>query len=173
MPTGRLKLPNPTYYLPVAEPAGRQRAAACAAHPLHHEAGRVERADPEWRGHPNIDVVKKTIAAYYGDTGTGIVQQGVLALHLGDHPARSTSAAGSCSSSAARRQRTGGNPAIVLDADDTTLWTYDMEVAAMHFVFDPTVQDQQWVQPQRFPATPGMVSFANARSRRRLHAWSG
>ena len=32
-------------------------------------------------------------------------------------------------------------PAIVLDADDTTLWTYDMEDGAMHFNFDPTLQN--------------------------------
>ena len=47
-------------------------------------------------------------------------------------------------------------PAIVFDADDTTLWTYDMEDAAMHFNFDPALQDV-WVQDQSFPATPSMV----------------
>ena len=52
-------------------------------------------------------------------------------------------------------------PAIVLDADDTTLWTYDMEVAGMHFSFDPALQDV-YVQGQKFPAKPAMVSFANA-----------
>ena len=52
-------------------------------------------------------------------------------------------------------------PAIVLDTDDTTLWTYDMEDAAMGFDFDPTLQNV-YVQEQRFPATPGMVSFVNA-----------
>ena len=51
-------------------------------------------------------------------------------------------------------------PAIVFDADDTTLWTYDMEDAAMHFNFDPTLQNE-WVQDQRFPATPAMVDFVN------------
>lgn len=47
-------------------------------------------------------------------------------------------------------------PAAVFDADDTTLMTYDMEDAAMKFNFVPAVQDSDWVQPQRFPATPGM-----------------
>ena len=51
---------------------------------------------------------------------------------------------------------------VVLDADDTTLWTYDMEDAAMHFNFDPILQDDQWVQPQKFPATPGMVALTKA-----------
>ena len=41
------------------------------------------------------------------------------------------------------------------------LWTYDMEDAAMEFVFDPALQDV-WVQDQRFPATPGMVRFVKA-----------
>jgi predicted secreted acid phosphatase len=50
----------------------------------------------------------------------------------------------------------------VFDADDTTLWTYDMEDNAMHFNFDPVVQDTQWVQPERFPAVPGMVGLVNA-----------
>ena len=31
----------------------------------------------------------------------------------------------------------------------------------MHFNFDPTLQNQ-WVQDQRFPATPGMVDLVNA-----------
>ena len=53
----------------------------------------------------------------------------------------------------------------MFDADDTTLWTYDMEDAAMHFNFDPTLQNQ-WVQDQRFPATPGMVDFVNQARKR-------
>ena len=56
----------------------------------------------------------------------------------------------------------GEKPAVVFDADDTTLWTYDMEDAAMHFNFDPVLQDTQWVQPEKFPATPGMVDVVNA-----------
>ncbi len=32
----------------------------------------------------------------------------------------------------------------------------------MHFNFDPVLQDQQWVQPERFPATPGMTAVVNA-----------
>ena len=52
-------------------------------------------------------------------------------------------------------------PAIVFDADDTTLWTYDMEVGAMHFNFDPVLQNT-WVQQELFPAVPGMVGLVNA-----------
>ena len=50
---------------------------------------------------------------------------------------------------------------MVFDADDTTLWTYDMEDAAMHFNFDPALQDSG-SRTQRFPATPGMVDLVNA-----------
>ncbi|WP_240347357.1 HAD family acid phosphatase [Curtobacterium sp. 24E2] len=52
----------------------------------------------------------------------------------------------------------------MLDADDTTLWTYDMEVADMHFVFDPARQDE-WVQDERFPATPSMASLVSIAQR--------
>ena len=45
-------------------------------------------------------------------------------------------------------------PAVVFDADDTTLWTYDMEDGAMKFVFDPVLQGT-WVTGHLFPATPG------------------
>jgi predicted secreted acid phosphatase len=54
--------------------------------------------------------------------------------------------------------RAGSKPAVVFDADDTTLWTYDMEVADMKFVFNPARQDY-WVQNKLFPATPGMPSL--------------
>ncbi len=49
-------------------------------------------------------------------------------------------------------------PALVFDADDTTLWTYDMEDGAMKFVFDPVLQ-AVWVAQHLFPATPGMPAL--------------
>ncbi len=39
--------------------------------------------------------------------------------------------------------------------------TYDMEAGAMKFVYNPALQNE-WVQDQRFPATPSMVSLAAA-----------
>ena len=53
------------------------------------------------------------------------------------------------------------DPAVVFDADDTTLWTYDMEDGAMGFAFDPTLQNT-WVQEKRFVATPGMPALVKA-----------
>ena len=58
----------------------------------------------------------------------------------------------------------GNKPAVVFDADDTTLWTYDMEDAAMDFNFDPALQDE-WVQDKRFPAVPGMKRVVKAAKR--------
>ncbi len=56
------------------------------------------------------------------------------------------------SSSACRTaDRKGQDPVVVLDADDTTLWTYDMEDADMHFNFDPILQNDKWVQPRAVP----------------------
>jgi hypothetical protein len=52
-------------------------------------------------------------------------------------------------------------PAVVFDADDTTLWTYDMEDGAMKFVFDPVLQGT-WVTGRLFPATPGMAALVKA-----------
>ena len=54
----------------------------------------------------------------------------------------------------AAAERAGTKPAIVYDADDTTLWTYDMEVADMKFVFDPERPDY-WEQHQLVPAWRG------------------
>ncbi|MEZ0579497.1 HAD family acid phosphatase [Nocardioides sp. MH1] len=54
-----------------------------------------------------------------------------------------------------------GLPAAVFDADDTTLWTYDMEDGDMKFVFNPTRQ-ADWVNNKWFPAVPGMVDLVKA-----------
>ncbi|SFC71590.1 HAD superfamily, subfamily IIIB (Acid phosphatase) [Nocardioides terrae] len=60
------------------------------------------------------------------------------------------------------------SPAAVFDADDTTLWTYDMEDgnptaphAGMQFNFNPTLQND-WVQNEWFLATPGMPAVVKA-----------
>ncbi len=104
---------------------------------------------------PNIDSVKSTIRAYYNASKAGIadktsspyitqiegIEQAILSQLPDPAPA--------------------DNLAVVFDADDTTLWTYDMEDGAMHFNFDPKVQNDEWVIPGKFPATPGMVDFVN------------
>ncbi len=112
---------------------------------------------------PNIDSVKKTIRAYYGagDAGTAnpttspyISEMRSIVAQQGRYLDRAKQAA----------KRHHQRPAIVFDADDTTLWTYDMEDAAMHFNFDSALQNT-WVQEQKFPATPSMVEFVNRAAR--------
>jgi predicted secreted acid phosphatase len=156
-----LKLPNPTYYLPspnlpgVVEPdlAPRTKFTMKPDGSSGLTAG-GERI-------PNMDSVKSTIRTYYHASSSGISDKvsspyiSELAGIVGDNTNRLVN-------QCRREVRKGGNPAIVFDADDTTLWTYDMEDNAMHFNFDPVQQDTDWVQPQRFPATPHMVGLVNA-----------
>ncbi len=102
---------------------------------------------------PNIDSVKSTIRTYYGADSKGIANKesspyitemkAMEAAILAKMPAKAPAP----------------NLAVVLDADDTTLWTYDMEDGAMHFNFDPKLQNDEWVMKEAFPATPGMVDF--------------
>ena len=109
---------------------------------------------------PNIDSVKSTIRTYYNATnGIADKTSSPYISELGALTAHETPALVRTCAQAAKK---GKKPAIVLDADDTTLWTYDMEDGAMRFNFNPTVQDTDWVQPQKFPATPGMVGLVNA-----------
>jgi len=107
---------------------------------------------------PNIDIVKKTIRTYYNaPSGIADKTQSPYITEMKQIEADTLADA-----ALLPRVDPADNKAVVFDADDTTLWTYDMEDNAMHFNFDPVLQDTQWVQPQRFPATPGMVSLVNA-----------
>ena len=110
-------------------------------------------------GIPNIDSVKKTIAVYYGDSGTGISNK-ITSPYITEVTRDLAKLRRELKPVLSDAKRSGQKPAIVLDVDDTTLWTYDMEVGAMHFVFNPTLQNV-WVQQELFPAVPGMVDFAN------------
>jgi len=107
-------------------------------------------------GIPNIDSDRATIRAYYGADATGISNKtsSPYISELAEIQADTLAALPAVDPAEQR--------AIVFDADDTTLWTYDMEDNAMHFNFDPVVQANEWVFPMRFPATPGMVDFLDA-----------
>jgi predicted secreted acid phosphatase len=153
-----LKLPNPTYYLPSANLPGVSEPRLAPRTHFTMAPDGSSGATVGGEGIPNIDSVKSTIYTYYGDPGTGIAHKTdspyireLRALVQRQIPA----VAAACFIG----KKLHKNPAIVLDADDTTLWTYDMEVADMHFNFNPAEQDV-WVQDQRFPATPSMVSLA-------------
>ncbi|WP_308491614.1 HAD family acid phosphatase [Microbacterium terrisoli] len=155
-----VKLPNPTYYLPSPDLPGVSEPRLAPHTQFQLKADGSSGLTQGGEGIPNIDVVKKTIATYYGDPGTGLASTDG-SPYMSEMTAllnrRVPAIAAECRTLAAK----GEKPAIVLDADDTTLWTYDMEVADMHFVFNPTTQNDDWVQPERFPATPGMVAATN------------
>jgi predicted secreted acid phosphatase len=155
-----LKLPNPTYYLPSPDLPGLVEPQLSPRTSFTMEADGSSGLTEGGEGIPNIDSVKKTIAAYYGDTGTGLsskVNSPYITEVTGIAAAQRPDLVRQCQADSAAGER----PAIVFDADDTTLWTYDMEVADMKFVFNPTRQDY-WVQNRLFPATPGMVDLVNA-----------
>ncbi|WP_417561810.1 HAD family acid phosphatase [Microbacterium sp.] len=155
-----VKLPNPTYYLPSPDLPGLNEPKLAPRTQFQLKADGSSGLTQGGEGIPNIDVVKKTIATYYGDTGNGLSNK-TASPYISEMTALLNSRVPAIAAECARLSAKGENPAIVLDADDTTLWTYDMEVAAMHFVFNPTVQNDDWVQPMAFPATPGMVDATN------------
>ena len=155
-----VKLPNPTYYLPSPDLPGLHEPNLTPRHTFRMAPDGSSGLTEGGEGIPNIDSVKKTIATYYGDTGDGISNKvsSPYITELAGLQARETSRLTTeCRVASAQ----GTKPAVVFDADDTTLWTYDMEVADMKFVFDPARQDV-WVQGQRFPATPGMPALVDA-----------
>ncbi|MDO7868727.1 HAD family acid phosphatase [Nocardioides jiangxiensis] len=158
-----LKLPNPTYYLPSPDIAGAPESDATLAPRTEFtmaadgSSGRTEGGE----GIPNIDAVKSTIRTYYRASSAGIADKAsspYIAELAGIEADNRDRLVNACR----RELRAGLEPAVVFDADDTTLWTYDMEDGAMKFVFDPVAQDRDWVQPQAFPAVPGMVDLVNA-----------
>ncbi len=153
-----LKLPNPTYYLPSPNlPGVSQPWLAPRTHFTMAPDG-SSGAKVGGEGIPNIDSVKKTIATYYGDPGTGISNK-TSSPYISEMAKIVQQQTPKVAAACWAGKRAHQNPAIVLDADDTTLWTYDMEVGDMHFNYNPAEQDV-WVQDQRFPATPSMVGLA-------------
>ncbi|WP_323095846.1 HAD family acid phosphatase [Intrasporangium sp. YIM S08009] len=157
-----VKLPNPTYYLPSPDLAGMNEPKLAPRTHFTMKPDGSSGLTESGEGIPNIDSVKKTIYTYYGDPGTGIANK-TSSPYISELKAlearQQQRLVAACKQGAAR----GTRPAVVLDADDTTLWTYDMEVADMKFVFNPTRQDY-WVQNKLFPATPGMPALVAAAS---------
>jgi predicted secreted acid phosphatase len=155
-----VKLPNPTYYLPSADLPGMSEPQLAPRTTFTMTADGSSGATQGGEGIPNIDSVKKTIATYYGDPGTGISNK-VDSPYIREMKALALRQGAVTAAACFIGKKLHQNPAVILDADDTNLWTYDMEVAAMHFNFDPVLQNE-WVQDQRFPATPSMVALEQA-----------
>ena len=153
-----VKLPNPTYYLPSPNLPGKYQPKLAPRRQFSMLPDGSSGKRPNGEGIPNIDSVKKTIYTYYGDPGTGIADK-TASPYITELGRQVKAVTPEVTYRCRQLSRRGDKPAIVLDADDTTLWTYDMEVAAMHFNFDPALQDV-YVQDERFPATPSMTILA-------------
>jgi len=156
-----LKLPNPTYYLPSPNLPGVDEPDLAPRTEFDMLPDGSSGLTEGGEGIPNMDSVKATIRTYYHASSSGIADK-TSSPYISEVSRIARANTHRLVNQCRREVRKGDNPAVVFDADDTTLWTYDMEDNAMHFNFDPVVQDTQWVQPQRFPATPGMVNLVNA-----------
>jgi predicted secreted acid phosphatase len=101
----------------------------------------------------NIDVLRQQIRNYYGDPlGTGVFAPD------GNYAKEATFVADRGEWTLAReanRHRRPAHPAIVLDVDDTTLATWNYEIAS-NWAYNPTT-NAAYVTGQLFPAVPGMV----------------
>ncbi len=156
-----LKLPNPTYFLPSPDLDGTPADRAFSPRSqFTMKPDGSSGATQGGEGIPNIDSVKSTIRTYYKASSTGISDKS-SSPYISELAALTAQKTSRLTQVCANAKAAGAKPAIVFDADDTTLWTYDMEDNAMHFNFNPALQDV-WVQDQRFPATPGMVKLVNA-----------
>ncbi|MBO1755362.1 HAD family acid phosphatase [Allobranchiibius sp. CTAmp26] len=157
-----LKLPNPTYYLPSPDLPGlsEPRLAPRTRFTMKPDGSSGRTAGGE--GIPNIDSTKATIRTYYDADSIGIANK-TSSPYISEITGLTRRISPLLNAACGVGRYVGIRPAVVLDVDDTTLSTYDMEDAAMHFNFDPALQDV-YVQQQRFPATPGMVALANAAS---------
>lgn len=106
----------------------------------------------------NIDIDRQQIKNYYGDPfGTGLVAGD------GNYAAEARTVAAAGARYLARSHRSGRAKAIVMDVDDTTLNTWNYEIAA-NFAYTPA-SNAEFVLGQRFPAVPGMVATATDAAR--------
>src|SRR3954469_16108540 len=107
----------------------------------------------------NIDVLRQQLRNYYGDAlGTG--QFGADSNY-----AREASGVAADGTRYLSHHRSSGHGtrAIVLDVDDTTLATWNYEVAS-NWAYNPAT-NAQFVTEQKFPAVFGMVDTARAAER--------
>jgi hypothetical protein len=107
----------------------------------------------------NIDVLRQQLRNYYGDPlGTGQFAAD------SNYAEEAASVAGDGKRYLSSRAHRGhGTKAIVLDVDDTSLATWNYEVASNWAYNSATNAD--YVLGQRFPAVPGMVAMAAAAER--------
>ena len=131
--------------------AGVGYAAAAGGPAIHTRTPHSEREMT------NIDVLRQQIRNYYGDElGTGtFAADSYYAKEAGR-----VAAEGKAYTSARRFTK---NKAILMDVDDTTLATYNYEIAS-NWAYNPST-NATFVTGQLFPAVPGMVEMAAAAAR--------
>ena len=109
----------------------------------------------------NLDVLRQQIRNYYGDPlGTGVfASDSNYANEAGDVAQDGEHWLASQSRSQGKHGGHGDDKkAIVLDVDDTSLATWNYEIAS-NWAFNPTT-NATFVTGQAFPAVPGMVALA-------------
>jgi hypothetical protein len=106
----------------------------------------------------NIDVLRQQLKNYYGDPlSTGIVAPD------GNYAKEASEVAADGTRYLAKRHKTKQIKAILMDVDDTTLNTWNYEIAA-NFAFTPA-SNAEFVLGQKFPAVNGMVELAKTAER--------
>ncbi|MGN6608260.1 MAG: HAD family acid phosphatase [Jatrophihabitans sp.] len=118
----------------------------------------------------NIDQVKTAIKAYYGDTVTGATNPDGTPEHTFAPNGAYAHEVQSIATYAANQlwgkhhgkptRHAPGHKAVLFDIDDTTLNTYNYEIAS-NFVYNPA-QNALFVNNAAFPAVPGMVALEHA-----------
>ncbi|HKB95163.1 MAG TPA: HAD family acid phosphatase [Gaiellaceae bacterium] len=105
----------------------------------------------------NIDVLRQQIRNYYGDPmGTGVFSPD---SNYAQEAASVAAQGGSWLQARAHANDGAKTKAIVLDVDDTTLVTWNYELAS-NWAYDAT-KNAAYVNGELFPAVPGMVDMVN------------
>ena len=103
----------------------------------------------------NIDVLRQEIKNYYGDpTGTGTFAPD---SNYAQEASQVAADGGHWLAARAQAQYKSGKKAVLLDVDDTTLTTYNYEIAS-NWAFNPTTNGN-FVTGQLFPPVPGRVDM--------------
>jgi predicted secreted acid phosphatase len=109
----------------------------------------------------NLDVLRQQIRNYYGDPlGTGTFAPDSNYANEAQSVARDGERWLAAQSHGTQHDRKNSTQkAVVFDVDDTTLATWNYEVAS-NWAYNPTT-NAEFVTDQKFPAVPGMVELAD------------